>query len=44
MFTTKSDEYVVKTAITATEAAKLLEVGFEYITKVDGVKLFKKRK
>ena len=44
MFTTKSDEYVVKTAVTVAEIAKLLEVGFDYITEVEGVKMFRKRK
>jgi len=29
---------------TVAEATKLLEVGFEYVTEVDGVKLFRKRK
>jgi hypothetical protein len=40
----KSDEYLVKTAATVEEVCKLLEVGFEYVTEVEGVKLFRKRK
>jgi len=44
MVTAKSDEYIVKTAMTVAEATKLLEVGFEYITEVEGVKMFRKRK
>ncbi|MGD0072017.1 MAG: site-specific integrase [Candidatus Bathyarchaeia archaeon] len=44
MFATKSDEYLVKTAMTAAEACKLIEVGFEYVTEVEGVKIFRKRK
>jgi integrase len=44
MFTTQSDEYIVKTAATVEEICKLLEVGFEYITEVEGVKMFRKRK
>lgn len=31
-------------AQTIEEACKLLEVGFEYVTDIDGVKLFRKRK
>jgi site-specific recombinase XerD len=44
MFASKSDEYLVKTAMTAVEACKLVEVGFEYVTEVEGVKIFRKRK
>ena len=33
-----------KTAVTVGEAFKLLEVGFDYVTDVEGVKLFRKRK
>jgi integrase len=44
IFTSKSDEYLVKTAATVEEVCKLLEVGFEYVTEVEGVKLFRKRK
>jgi hypothetical protein len=32
------------TAKTVDEAAKLVEQGFDYVTDVDGVKLFRKRK
>jgi len=38
------DEYVVKVAATLDEASKLLEVGFEYVTDMDGKKLFRKPK
>ena len=34
----------VKVAETLDEACKLLEVGFEYVTDMDGKKLFRKRK
>jgi hypothetical protein len=44
MFATKSDEYTVKVAETLEEATKLLEVGFQYVTEMDGIKLFRKRK
>jgi hypothetical protein len=44
IFKTASDAFTVKTAKTLKEAEKLLEVGFEYITEIDKVKLFRKRK
>ena len=37
-------EYLVKTAKTLEEVKKLIEEGFEYITEMDGLKLFKKRR
>lgn len=40
----ESDEFVCKTARTVYEARALIENGFEYVTDVDGKKLFKKRK
>ena len=39
-----SDEYHVRTAKTIEEATQLLESGFNYITEMNGVKLFRKRK
>ena len=39
-----NDDYDVKVAETIEEACKLLEVGFEYVTDIDGKKLFRKRK
>jgi integrase len=39
-----SQEYHTATARTVEEAAKLIEQGFDYVTDVDGVKLFRKRK
>jgi integrase len=39
-----SEEYHSATAKTVEEAAKLIEQGFEYVTDIDGVKLFRKRK
>jgi hypothetical protein len=44
IFKNTNDEFYVKTASTLEEACKLLEVGFEYVTDMDGVKLFRKRK
>ncbi len=43
-FNVTSDEYTVKVATTLDEACKFLEVGFEYVTEIDGNKLFRKRK
>jgi len=40
----KSDDFVCKTAQTLAEASNLIETGFEYVTEMDGVKLFRKRK
>jgi site-specific recombinase XerC len=39
-----SSDYACATAKTVDEAAKLVEQGFDYVTDVDGVKLFRKRK
>ncbi len=39
-----SEEFHVKVAETLDEACKLVEVGFEYVTDMDGNKLFRKRK
>lgn len=40
----QSDDYSSATAKTITEAQKLIESGFEYVTEIDDVKLFRKRK
>jgi integrase len=39
-----SDEFTVKVAETLKEACELLEAGFEYVTDMDGKKIFRKRK
>jgi integrase len=39
-----NDEYHCKTATNITEATRLIENGFEYVTELDGTKLFRKRK
>ena len=44
LFRNADDEYHVKIAQTLEEATKLLEVRFEYVTDMEGAKLFKKRK
>lgn len=41
-FTT--EEYTVKVARTVEEATKLIEQGFQYVTEMDGAKIFRKRK
>ena len=43
-FAEGSDDYTVKVASTVEEATALIEVGFEYVTEMDGKKLFRKRK
>jgi len=40
----QSDEYTSAVAKTVGETRKLIEAGFEYVTEIDGVRLFKKRK
>jgi integrase len=40
----ESEDYVCKVAKTVEEAKVLVESGFDYVTEVDGIKLFKKRK
>ena len=39
-----NDQFIVKVASTVEEACKLVEVGFEYVTEVNGTKIFRKRK
>jgi len=40
----ENDEFVVRVARTLDEACKLVEAGFEYVTEMDGAKIFRKRK
>jgi len=40
----REDEYYSATARTIEEAKPLIEQGFEYVTEIDGTKLFRKRK
>jgi len=42
--TLANDEYHCKTAKDVEEATQLIENGFEYVTEIDGTKLFRKRK
>ena len=44
METSEDEEYTVRAVKSVDEASKLIESGFEYVTEMDGVKLFKKRK
>ena len=39
-----SQDYVCKVAQAIKEATLLIEAGFEYVTEMDGIKLFRKRK
>jgi integrase len=40
----EEEEFICKTAKTIQEATELIEAGFQYITEMEGLKLFKKRK
>jgi hypothetical protein len=40
----KSDDYICKTAKSLSEASVLIEAGFDYVTELEGVRLFRKRK
>ena len=44
LFQNADEEFYVKVAQNLDEACKLLEVGFEYVTDINGAKLFRKRK
>ena len=44
LFQNADDEFHVKVAQNLDEACKLLEVGFEYVTEIDGARVFRKRK
>jgi len=43
-FGDRADDFTVKVASTVEEAVKLIEVGFEYVTEMNGVKIFRQRK
>ncbi len=40
----QDNEYHARTATTKEEALKLIEAGFEYVTEMEGYKIFRKRK
>ena len=40
----EEEEFICKTPTTVEEATQLIETSFQYITDIDGIKLFKKRK
>lgn len=40
----ESDEFVCKVATNVDEAKALVEDGFDYVTEIEGIKLFRKRK
>jgi integrase len=44
LFQNTNEEFHVATAKTVEEACRLIEVGFEYVTTMDGVQIFRKRK
>jgi len=44
MINLESDDWECSGATTAKEAMKLIEAGFQYVTTVEGIQLFKKRK
>ena len=44
LFLTENDQWTCKTATNVKEATELIEAGFEYVTEMDGSKLFRKRK
>ena len=44
LFKNVDDEFHVRIAKTPEEVTQLLEVGFEYVTDMDGLKFFRKRK
>lgn len=44
LFNSENDEFNVKVVKTVEEACKLIEVGFEYVCDMEGVKLFRQRK
>jgi integrase len=44
LFNDAQDDFIVKTAKTPEEAARLIEVGFQLQDVIDGVHLYKKRK
>ena len=44
LFKRENEEFICKMAETIEEAKKLIEAGFEYVTEMDGVKLFRRRK
>jgi hypothetical protein len=44
LFTGENDEFHVKVAKSVDEACKLVETGFEYVTAIEGIQIFRKRK
>jgi hypothetical protein len=40
----KNEEYISATATTMEDAQKLVEDGFEYVTEMENIKIFRKRK
>jgi hypothetical protein len=42
--TTDNDQWICKAMRTVKEATKLIKTGFQYVTTIEGIHLFKKRK
>jgi hypothetical protein len=40
----EDDQWISRTSTTLEEDAKLIENGFQYVTEIEGTKLFRKRK
>jgi len=40
----RNEEYVARVAKTVKEACQLVEAGFDYVTEMNSVRLFRKRK
>lgn len=40
----QDDDYISRVAKTVKGACQLVEAGFEYVTEIEGVKIFRKRK
>lgn len=44
LFQFMTDEFICKIAKSLKEASDVVEAGFDYVTEMDGCKIFKKRK
>lgn len=44
IFEPTSDEFTVKVTTDSEEVKRLLEVGFEFVTEREGIKIYRKRK
>jgi hypothetical protein len=44
LLTTKDEKWICKAVTTKEQAMKLIETGFQYVTTIEGIQLFKKRR